>query len=96
MSLRPRRRLRYLLIPAALKLWTFTKAEWSDLELADALGSSQSALSQHLAKFRYAIVVDVRRNAQNVYYSCSSPEILKMMAKLEGISNKSVNRKTVA
>lgn len=83
--------------PSRLKILDFiTKAEWSVVELADAVGISQSALSQHLAKFRNARVVEARRDAQNVYYSCSSQDILKVMATLEDISNNSVNSKTVA
>ncbi|MBO0145354.1 winged helix-turn-helix transcriptional regulator [Agrobacterium sp. Ap1] len=83
--------------PSRLKVLDFiTKTEWSVLELADAVGISQSALSQHLAKFRNARVVNVRRDAQNVYYSCSSQDVLKVMETLKDISNNPVNSKTVA
>lgn len=83
--------------PSRLTILDFiTKAEWSVVELADAIGISQSSLSQHLAKFRNARVVEARRDAQNVYYSCSSQDILKVMATLKDISNNSVNSKTVA
>lgn len=39
--------------------------------LADAVGLSQSALSQHLAKLRADELVQTRREAQTIYYSVS-------------------------
>ncbi len=43
-------------------------------ELADAVGLSQSALSQHLAKMREAGLVDAQKRGQMVYYRlCSMP-----------------------
>ncbi|HSM95577.1 MAG TPA: metalloregulator ArsR/SmtB family transcription factor [Rhizomicrobium sp.] len=36
--------------------------------LSEAVGLSQSALSQHLAKLRTAAVVETRRESQTIYY----------------------------
>lgn len=43
-------------------------------ELCDAVGMSQSAVSQHLAVLRKAGIVDTRREAPFVRYSLSSKE----------------------
>lgn len=40
--------------------------------LADFVGLSQSAISQHLAKLRAAGVVTTRRDKQTIYYSANS------------------------
>ncbi|MBW9114025.1 winged helix-turn-helix transcriptional regulator [Rhizobium cauense] len=53
--------------------------ELSVNELAEKVGLSQSALSQHLAKFRAAKVVTTRRDAQTVYYSTSHPGVRKIL-----------------
>lgn len=39
-------------------------------QLADLTGQSPSAVSQHLAKLRAAGLVEARRDAQTIYYSC--------------------------
>jgi len=48
-------------------------------ELADKVGLSQSALSQHLARFRAARVVTTRREAQTIYYSTSDDSIRRVL-----------------
>ena len=50
--------------------------------LAEKVGLSQSALSQHLAILRAAGVVETRREAQMIYYSCSSAAVLKVLETL--------------
>ncbi|WP_250985675.1 metalloregulator ArsR/SmtB family transcription factor [Rhizobium sp. CG4] len=71
--------------------------EWSVSALANEVKVSQSALSQHLSRFRQANLVDVRRDAQTIYYSCSSEAIAKMLATLDEISySNSPDAKTVA
>lgn len=47
------------------------RGERSVGELEKAVGISQSALSQHLAKLRGAGVVTTRREAQTIYYTLS-------------------------
>jgi len=53
--------------------------ELSVNELAEKVGLSQSALSQHLAKFRAAKVVTTRRDAQTIYYSTSHVGVRKLL-----------------
>jgi len=43
-------------------------------QLVDAIGLSQSALSQHLAKLRVDGLVKTRRHAQTIFYSLASDE----------------------
>lgn len=54
--------------------------------LAELVGLSQSALSQHLAKLRQAGLVMTRRDAQNAYYSCRAPAVLALLNALEDIA----------
>lgn len=50
--------------------------------LADAVGLSQSALSQHLAKLRADDLVRTRRESQTIYYSLSRNLRVKRMLAL--------------
>lgn len=50
------------------------RGEMSVGQLADAVGLSLSALSQHLAKLREDGVVTARRRSQTVFYALASPE----------------------
>lgn len=50
------------------------EGEMSVLALAAAVGLSQSALSQHLAKLRQANLVTTRRDAQTIHYSLAGNE----------------------
>ncbi|MDH0912846.1 metalloregulator ArsR/SmtB family transcription factor [Rhizobium pusense] len=54
-------------------------------ELARLVELSQSALSQHLAKLRTDGFVSTRREAQTVFYSCGSQDVIAMLKDLEGI-----------
>ena len=49
------------------------------MELADSVGLSQSALSQHLAKLRGGKLVATRRDAQTINYSLASEEVSAVM-----------------
>lgn len=51
-------------------------------ELADYVGLSQSACSQHLARLRDAGVVAPRREAQTVYYGIADPSAARIIALL--------------
>ena len=53
--------------------------ERSVMELAKAVGLSQSALSQHLAKLRGGKLVATRRDAQTIYYSLASENVEAIM-----------------
>jgi DNA-binding transcriptional ArsR family regulator len=53
--------------------------------LVDAVGISQSALSQHLAKMREEGLLATRREAQTVYYRIADPNAERLLALLKGI-----------
>ena len=50
--------------------------------LVEAVGLSQSALSQHLAKMRDDNVVTSRRDGQTLWYRIADPRIEQLMAEL--------------
>lgn len=54
-------------------------------ELAVAVGLSQSALSQHLARLRAQRLVKTRRASQQIFYSLASQEAQQIMETLHGI-----------
>lgn len=53
--------------------------------LAESVGLSQSALSQHLAKLREKEIVTTRRDAQTIYYSLASEEVRGILSTLYGL-----------
>jgi ArsR family transcriptional regulator len=50
--------------------------------LADAVGLTQSALSQHLAKMRDEKIVAFRRESQVIWYRIADPRIEQLLASL--------------
>jgi ArsR family transcriptional regulator len=50
--------------------------------LADAVGLSQSALSQHLAKMRQEGLVAFRRDGQTLWYRIADPRVEELFATL--------------
>lgn len=50
--------------------------------LAKAVGLSQSALSQHLARLREAGAVATRRESQSIYYHLADERVAEIMAAL--------------
>ncbi len=63
-------------------------AEWGEANvstLAEAVGLSQSALSQHLTKLRARKIVDYRRDSQVLWYRISDPRIEKLFVTLHGL-----------
>lgn len=50
--------------------------------LQKAIGLSQSALSQHLARLREDGLVATRREAQTIYYSLASSRVTKLITLL--------------
>jgi DNA-binding transcriptional ArsR family regulator len=59
--------------------------EMSVNDLADAVGLSQSALSQHLAKMREDGLLATRREAQTVFYRIADPNAARLLALLKDI-----------
>ncbi len=58
------------------------KGERSVGALQDAIGLSQSALSQHLARLRKDDLVATRRELQTIYYSLSSKRVARLIGLL--------------
>lgn len=59
--------------------------EWGEgnvTSLAEAVGLSQSALSQHLAKMRDEGIVTFRRESQTIWYRIADPRIERLFATL--------------
>jgi DNA-binding transcriptional ArsR family regulator len=56
-------------------------------ELAELVGLSQSALSQHLSKLRAEQLVTTRRNSQTIYYSCKSDAVKAVLQTLDALNN---------
>jgi DNA-binding transcriptional ArsR family regulator len=52
------------------------------MELSRAVGLSQSALSQHLAKLRGGKLVATRRDAQTIYYTLACDKVTTVMEAL--------------
>lgn len=65
-----------------LILCKLAEGERSVGALQAAVGLSQSALSQHLAKLRDAGMVATRREGQTIYYRICDPDLDVLMAAL--------------
>ena len=62
--------------------------EWGEANvtsLAEAVGLSQSALSQHLTKLRNQKIITYRRESQTLWYRIADPRIEKLFAMLHGL-----------
>ena len=60
--------------------------EWGEASvntLADAIGLSQSALSQHLAKMREEGIVASRRDGQTIWYRIAEPRTELLLGYLQ-------------
>lgn len=68
-----------------LILCNLVKGEMPVGILANRVGLSQSALSQHLSKLRAQKLVITRRDAQTIYYSSTASSVLKILETLESI-----------
>jgi ArsR family transcriptional regulator len=72
---------RRLMILCKLVEW----GEASATSLAQAVGLSQSALSQHLARMRDEGIVAFRRESQTLWYRIADPRIEQLFAILHGL-----------
>ena len=59
--------------------------EMSVVPMANAVGLSQSALSQHLARMREEQLVDFRRDGQTLFYHVSDPNVKRIIKTLKSI-----------
>jgi DNA-binding transcriptional ArsR family regulator len=53
--------------------------------IAEKVGLSQSALSQHLSRLRGLRLVTTRRDKQTIYYSCTSEQVQRLFGTLDEI-----------
>lgn len=61
------------------------QGELSVGQINEAVGLSQSALSQHLAKLREDGFVTTRRDGQTIYYRISDPRVSRLIGSLHDI-----------
>ena len=54
--------------------------ELSVLEIVEAVGTTQSNISQHLAVLRDHGILAARKDANRVYYRIGDPRVIKMIA----------------
>lgn len=54
-------------------------------ELSEAIGLSQSATSQHLAKMRMENIIGFRRDGQTLWYEIEDPRLVRLLDALHGI-----------
>ena len=62
-----------------------TRGEMPVGALVEALGLSQSALSQHLARLRRDGLVFFRRESQTLHYRLADPRVMRVLGVLEEI-----------
>ena len=70
--------------------------EWGEANvnsLADAVGLSQSALSQHLTKMRAEGLVTYRRESQTLWYRIADPRIEDLFATLHRLYCRPPNKR---
>lgn len=60
-------------------LWALLHSESSVNELAERVGASSSAVSQHLAKLRLAGLVQVRREGTFAYYTAADEHVHRLL-----------------
>lgn len=71
--------------------------EWGEANvtsLASAVGLSQSALSQHLAKMRDDGIVAFRRESRTLWYRIADPRIEELFAALHGLFCRSTDEQS--
>lgn len=64
-------------------LWCLLDGEHSVGELADAVGKSPAAVSQHLAKLRLGRLVQTRRDGNTIFYRLDSDHARQLV--LDGV-----------
>lgn len=77
-------------------LCALVKEEVAVGALANQVGLSQSALSQHLSKLRAQHLVTTRRDAQTIYYSCDSDAVINLLRTLDGIYSAAARARSAA
>lgn len=72
---------RLLADPTRIKiLWALLQGESSVSCLAELVGTSPTAVSQHLSKLRLAKLVQVRREGTFAYYSAADDHVARLLS----------------
>ena len=72
---------RLLSDPTRIKLlWALLQGESSVSCLADLVGASPTAVSQHLSRLRWARLVSVRREGTFAYYSAADEHVARLLS----------------
>jgi len=72
---------RLLSDPTRIKLlWALLQGESSVSCLAELVGASPTAVSQHLSKLRWARLVSVRREGTFAFYSAADGHVARLLA----------------
>ena len=66
-------------------LCALRQGELSVGQIADHVGLSQSALSQHLARLRQDGVVATRRQGQTIFYRIADPDVMTVLAAVSSV-----------
>ena len=64
-------------------LWELQESERSVNQLAEAVGKSAPAVSQHLAKLRMARMVRTRREGNQVFYRVENEHVASLVARCD-------------
>ena len=71
---------RLLADPTRIKvLWALLQAEFTVSSLAELVGASPTAVSQHLSKLRWARLVTVRREGTFAFYSAADDHVGRLL-----------------
>lgn len=63
-------------------IWALLHGEHSVGELADHVGAAAPAVSQHLARLRFAKMVQTRRQGNKIFYSAKNQHLLELVAQV--------------
>lgn len=66
-------------------LWLLARGEADVTALAEATGASRTSISQHLAKLRFARLVDTRKDGRRVYYRLRDGHLSRLVQ--EGLNH---------
>jgi DNA-binding transcriptional ArsR family regulator len=66
-------------------LWLLTQGEADVTALAEATGGSRTSISQHLAKLRFARMVETRKDGRRVYYRLRDGHLSRLVQ--EGLNH---------
>ncbi|GAA0035918.1 MULTISPECIES: ArsR/SmtB family transcription factor [Brevibacterium] len=63
-------------------VWTLVHQELDVSSLAEAIGATVPAVSQHLAKLRLAGLISSRRDGRRIFYTVDDPHVVSMVREM--------------